>query len=113
MLETTNANRLNSVQPSMILGLVQKARELAATGHPVIDLGIGGPDFTTPDHIKAAAIAAIHANDTRYTVVPGTVAMREAVVAKLKRDNGLDYGIGDITVGGGAKVSSLTRWWPA
>jgi len=51
------ADRLGAVQPSMILGLVQKARALAADGHPIIDLGISEPDFTTPDHIKAAAIA--------------------------------------------------------
>ncbi len=82
----------------MILGLVQKARALATAGHPVIDLGIGEPDIATPYHIKAAAIAANRANDTRYTVVPGTVALRDAIVAKLKRDCGLDYGIGDITV---------------
>jgi aspartate aminotransferase len=102
-MQTILSARLSSVQPSMILSLVQKARELATTGHDVIDLGIGEPDFTTPDHIKAAAIAAIRDDDTRYTVVPGTVALREAIIAKLKRDNGLDYAMADITVGGGAK----------
>lgn len=97
------ASRLKQVKPSMILGLVQKARQLAAKGHPVIDLGIGEPDFTTPDHVKQAAIEALSRDETRYTVVPGTVPMRQAIVDKLKRENGLDYGLGDITVGGGAK----------
>lgn len=97
------ASRLERVKPSMILGLVQKARQLAAEGHPVIDLGIGEPDFTTPEHVKQAAIDAMSRNETRYTVVPGTVAMRQAVVDKLRRENGLDYALGDITVGGGAK----------
>lgn len=97
------AQRLGSVRPSMILGLVQKARSLAAEGKPVIDLGIGEPDFTTPDHVKAAAIAAIGADETRYTVVPGTVALREAIRGKLARENGLDYALSEITVSNGAK----------
>jgi aspartate aminotransferase len=97
------AERLSSVQPSMILSLVQKARELAAKGHPVIDLGIGEPDFTTPDHVKAAAIAAIHDNQTRYTVVPGTLPLRQAISDKLQRENDLRYALNEITVSGGAK----------
>jgi len=97
------AARLANVRPSMILGLVQKARQLASEGHPVIDLGIGEPDFTTPDHIKQAAIEAMARDETRYTIVPGTVPMREAIAAKLKRENDLDYDLADITVGGGCK----------
>lgn len=97
------AERLASVQPSMILSLVQKARELSAAGHPVIDLGIGEPDFTTPDHVKAAAIAAINEDQTRYTVVPGTVQLRQAIADKLQRENGLRYDMGEICVSGGAK----------
>ncbi|WP_299948682.1 pyridoxal phosphate-dependent aminotransferase [uncultured Ruegeria sp.] len=97
------AARLAHVRPSMILGLVQKARQLASEGHPVIELGIGEPDFTTPDHIKQAAIEAIERDETRYTIVPGTVPMREAIAAKLKRENDLDCDLADITVGGGCK----------
>lgn len=104
---TTNsfarADRLDAVQPSMILGLVQKARELAASGSPVIDLGIGEPDFTTPDHVKEAAIQAIHGDQTRYTVVPGVVPLRQAIADKFRRENGLTYELADITVAGGAK----------
>jgi len=97
------AARLNAVQPSMILGLVQKARQLSAAGHDVIDLGIGEPDFMTPDHVKEAAIAAIRNNDTRYTVVPGSVELRKAISAKFERQNGLSYGLNEITVSNGAK----------
>jgi aspartate aminotransferase len=99
----TAAKRLTAVRPSMILGLVQKARALAAEGHPVIDLGIGEPDFNTPDHIKAAAIAAIHDDQTRYTVVPGTAELRAAISRKLTRENNLNYPVDQISVSGGAK----------
>jgi len=97
------AQRLSAVAPSMILGLVAEARKLKSEGFPVIDLGIGEPDFNTPDHVKAAAIDAIANNETRYTVVPGTPALRGAIQSKLKRDNGLDYELSQITVSGGAK----------
>lgn len=92
-ITSLKANRLNSVQPSMILGLVQKARKLAADGHPVIDPGIGEPDFETPEHIKLASIEAIRNNETRYTVVSGTPALRSAISTKLERENGLRYGL--------------------
>ena len=98
-----SADRLKNVRSSMILELVRKARSLKANGHPVIDLGIGEPDFTTPDHVKQAAMDAIIRNETRYTVVPGTVPMRRAIADKLKRENGLNYDLAEITVGGGAK----------
>jgi aspartate aminotransferase len=97
------ADRLQSVQPSMILGLVQKARSLQSQGHPVIDLGIGEPDFNTPDHVKMAAVAAITADQTRYTVVPGTPALRTAIVEKLSRENMLDYTVEEVSVSNGAK----------
>ena len=97
------ADRLGAVQPSMTLGLVQKARAVAADGHPIIDLGIDEPDFTTPDHIKAAAIAAIHDDQTRYTVVPGTPELRSAIARKFIRENSLCYSADQITVAGGAK----------
>ncbi|MGC1504663.1 MAG: pyridoxal phosphate-dependent aminotransferase [Sulfitobacter sp.] len=102
-MPTQKAERLTAVRPSMILGLVQKARALAAQGHPVIDLGIGEPDFTTPDHIKQAAIDAINADQTRYTVVPGTMELRNAIIRKLARENRLAYEADQISVSGGAK----------
>jgi aspartate aminotransferase len=102
-MQNTIAKRLDAVQPSMILALVHKARELAAAGHPIIDLGIGEPDFETPDHVKEAAIEAIRNGETRYTVVPGTPALRSAISQKLKRENRLSYELSQITVSGGAK----------
>ena len=103
--KTRTARRLTEVRPSMILSLVQKAQELKRAGHPVIDLGIGEPDFNTPDHVKDAAVAAIHGDETRYTVVPGTVQLRQAIAAKLARENNVSYPIDQITVSGGAKQS--------
>jgi aspartate aminotransferase len=102
-MQNTTAKRLEAVQPSMILSLVQKARELAAAGYPIIDLGIGEPDFETPDHVKEAAIEAIRNGETRYTVVPGTPALRTAITHKLERENRLSYELAQITVSGGAK----------
>lgn len=98
-----SAQRLKAVAPSMILGLVSQARELKAHGHPIIDLGIGEPDFKTPDHVKQAAIVAIGNDETRYTVVAGTHALRSAICDKFKRENGLVYTLDEISVSGGAK----------
>lgn len=97
------AHRLRRVNPSMILGLVQKARQLAAAGRPVIDLGIGEPDFKTPDHVKAAGIDAIQNDVTRYTIVPGITELREAITEKLAMDNSLEYAVNEVSVSGGAK----------
>jgi aspartate aminotransferase len=102
-MKIPTAKRLSAVRPSAILGLVQKAKAMAAVGHPVIDLGIGEPDFSTPEHIQSAAIAAMSNGKTKYTPVPGTVETREAIVRKLARENGLTYTADEITVTGGAK----------
>ena len=98
-----NADRLAVIAPSLILGLMAQALKLKALGHPVIDLGIGEPDFKTPDHIKKAACQAIKNDETRYTLVAGTPMLRTAIRNKLKRDNNLDYPLDNITVSGGAK----------
>lgn len=94
---------LDRIKPSPTIAVTQKARELQAAGHDVIGLGAGEPDFDTPDHIKEAAIAAIRAGDTKYTAVDGTPALKQAVVAKFKRDNGLTYTPEQISVGTGGK----------
>lgn len=94
---------LSRVQPSATLAVTQKARELKAAGVDVIGLGAGEPDFDTPDHIKEAAIAAIRANKTRYTAVDGIPELKAAIVAKFKRENGLDYGLDQVTVAPGGK----------
>ncbi len=97
------ASRLSRIKPSPTIAVATKARELKAAGRDVIGLGAGEPDFDTPDHIKEAAKAAMDRGETRYTAVAGTPELRDAIVAKLKRDNDLDYTPDQITVGCGGK----------
>ena len=78
-------------------------RELKAAGHDIVDMTIGEPDFDTPDHVKAAAHAAIDRGETKYTAVNGTPALRAAIISDYKRRLGLDYAESEICVGGGAK----------
>jgi aspartate aminotransferase len=87
------------------LKMAKLGRELRAKGVDVIDLSLGEPDFDTPEHIKEAAIKAIHDNWSHYTPVPGFLDLREAVCAKLKRDNNLEYKPENIVVSTGAKQS--------
>jgi aspartate aminotransferase len=94
---------LNRVKPSPTIAVTTKAAELKAAGRDVIGLGAGEPDFDTPDHIKAAAIEAINAGQTKYTPVDGTPALKEAVAAKFARENGLTYETSQINVGVGGK----------
>jgi aspartate aminotransferase len=97
------ASRLSNIKPSPTIAVTQKAAELKAAGRDVIGLGAGEPDFDTPDNIKAAAKAAIDKGETKYTAVAGTLALRKAIVAKFKRENGLDYTPEQVTVGCGGK----------
>jgi aspartate aminotransferase len=87
------------------LKMAKLGRELRANGIDVIDLSLGEPDFDTPEHIKQAAIKAIQDNWSHYTPVPGFLDLREAVCAKLKRDNNLSYKPENIVVSTGAKQS--------
>jgi len=99
------ADRLSRIKPSPTIAVSTKAAELKAAGRDVIGLGAGEPDFDTPDPIKAAAKAAIDAGATKYTAVAGTLALREAICAKLKRDNELTYTPDQIQVACGGKQS--------
>lgn len=99
----TLSDRLNSLSPSATLAMSQKSSELKAQGIDVINLSVGEPDFNTPDHIKEAAKQAIDENYSRYSPVPGYPALREAIVAKLKNENGLDYSAAQISCSNGAK----------
>lgn len=90
-------------QPSATMALTQKARDLKNSGRDIISLTVGEPDFDTPDNIKEAAIAAIKRGETKYPPVLGIVPLREAIAAKFKRENGLDYKASDTIVGTGAK----------
>jgi len=97
------ADRLNRIKPSPTMAVTGRAQELKAAGHDVIGLGAGEPDFDTPDNVKQAAIDAIKAGDTKYTAVDGTPALKKAVCAKFKRDNGIDYEPSQINIGVGGK----------
>lgn len=97
------ADRLKRIKPSPTVAVTAKANELKAAGRDVIGLGAGEPDFDTPEHIKKAAYDAIASGKTKYGPPPGIPQLREAIARKLKRDNGLDYDISQITVGAGGK----------
>ncbi len=96
---------LNRLTESATLAMARKAAELKAAGLDVISLSLGEPDFDTPEPIKAAGIRGIEQNFSHYTPVPGLVSLREAIVHKLKRDNGLAYQPSQIVVSNGAKQS--------
>ncbi len=94
---------LSAVKPSASMAASMAAQALRATGVDVIDLGLGEPDFPTPAHIIEATYKAALAGETHYTAAAGTPALREAVVEKFRRENGLDYRVEDIVVANGAK----------
>ena len=97
------SSSLARIKPSPTIAVTNLARELQAQGRDVIGLGAGEPDFDTPEHIKEAAIAAIRQGQTKYTAVDGTPALKQAIVAKFKRENGIEYRTDEITVGTGGK----------
>ncbi len=97
------AARLDRISPSQTIAISTKARALKAAGRDVISLSAGEPDFDTPANIQEAAIRAIHGGQTKYTDVAGTLALRQAVADKFKRDSGLDYTADEIIVSTGGK----------
>ena len=97
------AGAVTRVKPSATMVATQRARDLKNSGRDVISLSVGEPDFDTPDHIKEAAIAAIRRGETKYPPVLGIVPLREAIAAKFKRENGLDYKASQTIVGTGGK----------
>ncbi len=97
------SDTLTRVKPSPTIAVTNLAAELKAQGKDVIGLGAGEPDFDTPDHIKAAGITAIEAGKTKYTAVDGIAELKQAICAKFKRDNGLEYKPDQVSVGTGGK----------
>ncbi|MBC7582559.1 pyridoxal phosphate-dependent aminotransferase [Tardiphaga sp. vice352] len=94
---------LDRVKPSATIAVSDKARQLKAAGRNVIGLGAGEPDFDTPANIKLAAIHAIEAGKTKYTAVDGIPELKDAIIAKFSRENGLTYAPNQIIVGTGGK----------
>lgn len=94
---------LSRVKPSPTIAVTTKAAEMRRAGHDVIGLGAGEPDFDTPENIRAAGIRAIEEGKTRYTPPDGIPELKEAICAKFKRDNGLDYVPAQVSVGTGGK----------
>ena len=101
----TLSDRLNRLTPSATLAMSQRSGELKSQGVDVINMSVGEPDFNTPDHIKEAAIRAVQENYSRYSPVPGYPALKQAIVNKLKNENGLEYAPSQILCSNGAKQS--------
>jgi len=97
------SDALDRIKPSATIAVAQKARELKAQGRDVITLAAGEPDFDTPDNVKRAAIAAINRGETKYTPVAGIPELRQAIAAKFRRENNLDYDPAQVIVGTGGK----------
>jgi aspartate aminotransferase len=97
------ADRLARVKASPTMAITALATELKAAGRDIISLSVGEPDFETPENIKEAGIAAIRRGDTKYTVFDGRMELKQAIAAKFKRENGLDYETSQITVSSGGK----------
>jgi aspartate aminotransferase len=97
------SDSLNRIQPSATISISNKAMALKAEGRDIIGLSAGEPDFDTPENIKEAAITAIRKGYTKYTNVDGIPELKKAVVAKFKRENGLDYKVSQVSVGTGGK----------
>lgn len=98
------SDAIGRIKPSATMAVTQKARDLKAAGVDVIGLGAGEPDFDTPENIKDAAIEAIRRGETKYTAVDGIPELKQAIVAKFKRENGLEYQSDQITVAPGGKA---------
>jgi aspartate aminotransferase len=99
------AERVKRVKPSPTLAMDAKAKEMKAGGEDIVNFGVGEPDFDTPENIKEAAIKALRDGFTKYTPVGGTLALKDAIIDKLRADNSLDYSRDEIIVSCGAKHS--------
>ncbi len=97
------ASRLRRIKPSPSTSAADRANELRRQGKSIVNLVVGEPDFDTPAHIVQAAVEALGKGATRYTLMAGTVDVRQAIVAKLERENGLRYGMDEVIVTSGAK----------
>ncbi|MDZ4263369.1 MAG: aminotransferase class I/II-fold pyridoxal phosphate-dependent enzyme, partial [Pseudomonadota bacterium] len=99
------SDRVQRIKPSPTLAISAKAKALKAAGKDIIELGAGEPDFDTPEHIKEAATKAIRDGFTKYTAVDGIPGLKQAIITKFERDNGLHYTPGQVLVSCGGKQS--------
>ncbi|MGN1078505.1 MAG: pyridoxal phosphate-dependent aminotransferase [Candidatus Gallimonas sp.] len=104
-MEERLAKRIRTISPSLTLAISAKAKAMKAAGENVINFGVGEPDFSTPEHIVAAAIDALEKGHTKYTPSSGLPELRRAIASKFKRDNNLEYEPSQIIVSNGAKHS--------
>lgn len=104
-MKITLSEKVNAVKPSPTLAVSNRAAELKASGKDIIDLGLGEPDFDTPEHIKEAAIKAIEDGFTKYTAVDGIPSLKKAIIMKFAKENNLQYQSNQILVSNGAKHS--------
>jgi aspartate aminotransferase len=104
------SSRLARIKPSATLAVTAALAELRRQGRDVIDFGTGEPDFDTPEHIKAAAVKALAAGKTKYTPVSGTLELKQAIVTKLARDNGLAYSPDEVIASCGGKHALLNAF---
>jgi aspartate aminotransferase len=102
------ARRATEINPSPTIAMNARAAEMKRLGKDIIPLSLGEPDFHTPDNIKAAGIAAIERNFTKYTNADGYAPLRKAIAEKLRRDNNAEYTPEQVVVGSGAKIVILS-----
>lgn len=105
------SQRARRLKPSATVAVTSRALELQRAGHDLISLSVGEPDFDTPPHVGAAAIRAIEAGKTKYTPVSGIPELREAISAKFRRENGLDYAPNAVTVTSGGKQALFNAFF--
>ena len=101
---------MSRIKPSPTLAVTARAAKLKAEGKDMVSLGAGEPDFDTPSHISEAGIAAIKSGATRYTNVDGTPELKDAIISKFKRDNGLEYARNQILVSSRSRRSTTSAW---
>src|SRR3954452_24643160 len=102
------ASRVKRIKPSPSTAAADRANSLRRAGRSIVNLVVGEPDFDTPEHIRAAAAEAMNKGATRYTLMAGTVELRQAIAAKLERENGLSYAPNELIATSGAKSAIYT-----
>src|SRR5262245_31235837 len=101
--DMNTSSRIQRIKPSPTVALTGRVAQLRAQGKDIVSLGAGEPDFDTPKHVRDAGVEAINKGLTRYTPLEGTAQLKDAIIAKFRRENGLTYGRDQILVSSGGK----------